>query len=186
MAQDVLPFPKELYDLVPALYPHVADILRRTGISGPEFLSLSFVKNRGKQIEDGVVGLPLAELKALLIAVGEYETDGGASGFITGTLENKHRYLKPGRLTPEQKELLFPDSPGYRDVVIITDAGFAKLADINAGIERLFGEVTSHVTGFTSRAALRTFLKAFGQVAGAVINRLEGLRINESVTKSSD
>jgi len=170
-------FPGALYDLIPALYPHLAEVLHSAEITGPEFLSLSFVKNTGKQIEAGATALPLADLKALLIKVGEYESDGGASGFITGTLENRHGYLKPGRLTPDQKTKLFPHSPGYRDVVIITQAGADKLIEVNRRVERLFDDVTKGITGIALRAALNTGLRAFQSISKTLIARLQTLPV---------
>jgi hypothetical protein len=160
-------FPQEFYRLIPALYPHLAEILHLSGIAGREFLALSFVKNTGKESANGAVVLPISDLKALLIKIGEFKGDSGASTFIA-ELEERG-LLAPGKISRKEKELLFPDSTGHRDVVSVSTDGHSKLEEINKRVEQLYLDATAGLAG----ATLRVGIKAFGQVAGRLITKLE-------------
>jgi len=166
--------PKELYRLVPALYPHLAEILVRSGLTGTVFFALSHVRHSGKELPDGMVGLPIADLKNILLKVGEYESTSGAHGFITNHLENSLKYLEHRTITPEEKKALFPESPGYRDVVVITPAGAGKLDEVNAKVDQLFQEVTGGLRG----RVVTGLMKAFTPVAATVIDKLESMSMN--------
>jgi hypothetical protein len=179
-------FPQQLYRLIPILYPRFAEILHRSKISGPAFFALSYVKNTGKEIEPGVVVLPVADLKNILVKAGEYDSGSGAHGFITTHLQNHLKYLQHHRLTPEQKREFFPDSPGYRDAVSITALGYQRIAEVNKQVEQFFNEATTHLTKGITGKALKALLKAFSVMAGPLIDRLEDLARQKNEASDSD
>jgi hypothetical protein len=163
-------FPKQFYELIPALYPHLVDIFGNAGISLQEFCCLSIVKNTGKEVAPGVVALPLSDLKSMLVRTGEY-TPSGANGFLTHRLQNQRKFLESRKISQELKDELFPDSDGYRDVLIVSEEGNTRLTRVNAGVEALFVDGTRGIQG----AAFKAFLKVFAPFADAVVDRLRVL-----------
>jgi len=137
-------FPKRLYETIPALYPHMVHIFNSCKVSGPEFLVLSYVKNAGKVTESGEVALPISQLTQVLVDSGLYDSRSGAAGFIQAQ-QDKKKYLRQTRITHEQKRLMFPDSTGYRDVVILTEEGRNLVEQVNKSVEALFGQVAKRV-----------------------------------------
>ena len=165
-------FPQQLYRLIPALYPHFVEILESVGISGAEFFVLSFVKDRGKEIEADVKALPVSELKSVLIKAQQYDSQSGAAGFIA-RLESRG-FLHHARISHEAKRTHFPDAGGYRDVMVLTMEGRQKLNGVNARVEDLFDRATS---GTWARALLRPLIVAFDAAAPHLIRRLEEMAI---------
>lgn len=161
------PFPSGLYRMIPALYPHFAEILRSVGLSGREFLALSYIKNSGREVGKGLTCAPIADLKALLIKMGEYKGDSGASSFIH-ELEKK-KYVEPRKLTLEEKAAHFPESTGHRDTVSITPVGLDQLQSVNAKVEQLYREMTVGLSG----KLLKACLSAFAKLAEPLIERLD-------------
>jgi hypothetical protein len=164
-------FPSELYRLIPALYPHFADILHSAKITGAELFALSYIKYRGKKLDGGHLALPVSELKAILVKVGEYGTSSGAAGFITNRLEKRSGLVKGFTLSHQERRDLFASATGYRDAVILTEAGLRKLEEINALVEDLYSQVARG----TSPAIRVPLLMAFRRAAKALTERLESL-----------
>ena len=163
-------FPQETYRLIPALYPHLAEMLEAAELTATEFFALSYVKNKGKDIGNGEVVLPIAILREVLMKTGAYESSSGAMGFVTH-LQNSKAYLGHYRLTPEQKGTYFPDAPGYRDAVFVTEDGVKKLNAMNAQVERLFADVVKDLPASIVNPALKTFAR----VVGRVVAKLDAL-----------
>lgn len=162
-------FPPELYRFIPALYPHLAEILESVGLTGTEFFALSYIRHQGKLIEEGRVALPISSLKVMLMKTGAYASESGAHGFISGHLETTKHYVEHQRLTPQQKKELFPKATGHRDVVVLAQLGEEKLDGVNARVEKLFEETIRGV----SPILLRGVLQAIVTLATPVILRLE-------------
>jgi hypothetical protein len=161
--------PPQFYRLVPALYPHFAKVVHSAGVTGPEFLCLSYVRKAGKEVEPGLSVLPIAELKLMLLNFGAYASESGALGFITNHLQNERGYLKHHRLTPGEKQKLFPGVGGYRDAVALTGVGREKLAAIDRGSENLFRRITSNISSST----LANFMSFLAPFAEEAVKRLE-------------
>lgn len=174
-------FPEELYRLIPAMYPHFVEILHTAGITGPEFFVLSHIKHAGKEIQPGVVVMPISEIKDILVRAGQYTSTSGAHGFITNHLQHNLKYLEHRRVTPEQKRDLFPSSTGYRDVVTITQRGFEKLDEVNREVERLFQDTTTGIP----EMLMRTGLSAFSRIASLAIRKLNA-RLSTSDDAAKD
>lgn len=162
-------FPKQLYSFLPAIYPHLIDAMRQCGVTSNELFVLSYVKNVGKELAPAVHALPIADLKDMLKKIGY--SDSGATGFVTTHLANKKRYLAHHRLTPEEKETLFPDSAGYRDVVYVTELGMAKLSEMRDRIETLYKNAVKGIRGIPMKA----LIGAFSAVADSVTVKLQKL-----------
>ena len=166
-------FPADLYRLIPALYPHFADILDSTELTGVEFFALSYIKYRGKPLDGGHVAIPVSELKAILLKLGEYNTLSGAAGFIANRLEKRYGFVRSVTLSHKERRDLFADSTGYRDAVVLTDAGHAKLKQVNDLVEQLYHQVSAG-TPYLIRQPL---LGAFRKAARHLIARLETLSL---------
>lgn len=155
------------------------DILSSAQITGPEFFALSYIKYRGKKIDGQRLALPVSELKAMLVKIGQYDTASGAAGFVTTRLEKECQFVRPFTLTHEEKRTLFPDSTGYRDAVVLTDAGLAKLEEVNRLVEELFAEVAKGIRS----PLLAPLLFAFRKAAKNLTERLEKLSAAKRTTQ---
>jgi hypothetical protein len=113
--------------------------------------------------------LPIGELKLLLLNFGAYESASGALGFIANHMQTAKRYLQHRRLTPMEKQRLFPTVGGYRDAVHLTSIGQERLDQIDRGVEKMFENMTSDVPA----ATLRSFLGLLAPFADQAVNRLE-------------
>ena len=164
-------FPRQLYSLIPALYPHLAEILQNANLTGIEFFALSYVKNNGQPFEDGDIGLPISDLRDILLKAGAYDSDSGARGFITNHLQVSKQFLAHRRMTKEEKERLFPTSGGYRDALVLTAVGHARLQSVNDQVEVLFSRALNGVQA----PFLGQLLRGVDGIAGQVVKRLEDL-----------
>jgi len=162
-----LRLPRELYQFLPALYPRLLEVLRSAGLTANEAFVLSYIKNVGKEVTPGVHAMPIADLRVVVQKLGY--SAAGAGGFITTNLEKRRKLVTLQRLSPEEKLEFFPDSPGYRDAVIVTELGMSKLREVRQGLEELLGAASS---GLKSRVALRGLLGALAAIVGELVPRL--------------
>lgn len=161
--------PPELYQVIPALYPHFVDILNSANVTGPQFFVLSFVRHRGQEIQPGVTALPVSDIKDNLVKAGVYESVSGAAGFI-GSLEAKG-WLRHIRITRQQKDEVFPLATGYRDVLVLTAAGERLLDEVNRLVDALFARLSAGVP----RPVMTALVAAIKRSSGKIVTKLNDL-----------
>lgn len=168
--------PEEVFKFVPVLYPHLLEILKRSGLSGPTFLALSYIKHFGQPI-DGAVACPLSELTEILVNAGLYEKSKNATKLITA-LEQK-AFVRRYRVQQAELQQAFPHARGHGIVVVLKTEGQARLNAVNAEVQKLFERMASPPT----RTALTAMFRLFRPIASMLVNRLERIRRANSATE---
>jgi len=158
-----LKIPRETFHLLSALYPRLATILSKHGVSVNDFFLLSYVKNLGKERANGEICVLRTAISGHLEHV---LSDGGMTGRIE-SLESKD-LVDRGRLKPGEKEDLFKTSAGRKEIVIITTKGLKLLDDFNDSVDGLFQDITEGV----GDTYLKVFLKTVKKVCQMGLERL--------------
>ncbi len=126
--------PAELLKVLRGMYPHFIRCLRESELRGTEWFTLSYIEGHGR--ENGGESVMLTSDLTDMLTTLLYETEGGASGFIT-KLCNR-RLLRRGHLTAVEKQGLFGSAAGSTAVIILGAEGQQKLRAFNGEVVRTF------------------------------------------------
>lgn len=161
--------PPEVFDFVPALYPHLLECLKNAEISGSVFLALSYTKRFSKPTDRGEA-LLLWELTGVLVQTGLYKDRKSAGGFIDDLVNQG--FLRKDVITKTLRNELWPDAGGYSHVVVLEKSGKDRLAEVNSQIQLLAERAVTPV----ARPGVRLILKTFRPLANELIERLDAAR----------
>lgn len=127
--------PAELLKVLRGMYPHFIRCLRESGLRGTEWFTLSYIEGHGR-LNGGESVMLTSDLTDTLTTL-LYETEGGASGFVT-KLCNLH-LVRRGHLTAAEKHALFGSSGGSTTIIVLRPEGREKLKAFNAEVVKFTG-----------------------------------------------
>jgi hypothetical protein len=136
--------PPELFDLVPAAFPHIVKVFADCGVTPSELFTLTFIRYNGKNRtphEKVVLRSVLAEFISTITP--QYTSDSGISNFISDLCDR--RLLTKMALTLDEKEKWYGDGGGRRDGVALTSKGEETIDEFRAAVNELFRTLTDGI-----------------------------------------
>src|ERR1700691_1474944 len=108
--------PTALYDLVPALFPHIMQAFLNCDISPAELFALAYVRHHGHGPPQRRIILRSELVKALEPMLHDKRSETARSDFISDLANAK--LLSKASLTDEEKRQYYGDSAGRKDAVV--------------------------------------------------------------------